>query len=67
MLSEIYGYGESERIIGRLLAKTDEETRKKIYLATKCECGHALPQGWTDPTSTQEWVPWPGSCAESWA
>ncbi|ORY34033.1 NADP-dependent oxidoreductase domain-containing protein [Naematelia encephala] len=34
--AEIYGEGESERIIGRLLREeTDEETRKKIYIATK--------------------------------
>jgi aryl-alcohol dehydrogenase-like predicted oxidoreductase len=35
--SEIYGEGESERIIGRLIKQTDEETKKKLFLATKCK------------------------------
>ncbi|KAL7421887.1 hypothetical protein Q5752_003659 [Cryptotrichosporon argae] len=33
--AEVYGNGESERIIGRLLADTSPEVRAKIYLATK--------------------------------
>ena len=28
----------SEKIIGDLLKDTDKETRKKIYIATKCAC-----------------------------
>ncbi|RXK38296.1 auxin-induced protein [Tremella mesenterica] len=33
--AEGYGWGESERMIGRLLKDTDPEIRKKIYIATK--------------------------------
>lgn len=33
---EIYGEGKSEQIIGDLIKETDEETRKKLYIATKC-------------------------------
>jgi aryl-alcohol dehydrogenase-like predicted oxidoreductase len=35
--AEIYGYGESERIIGKLLRDSSEEYRKKVVIATKCE------------------------------
>ncbi|KAJ9116566.1 hypothetical protein QFC20_000498 [Naganishia adeliensis] len=33
--AEIYGYGESERIIGKLLKDSSEEYRKKVVIATK--------------------------------
>ncbi|KAJ9100087.1 hypothetical protein QFC19_005767 [Naganishia cerealis] len=33
--AEIYGKGESERIIGRLLRDSSEEYRKKVVIATK--------------------------------
>lgn len=33
---EVYGEGKSEAIIGRLIKETDEETKKKLYIATKC-------------------------------
>lgn len=33
--AEVYGNGESERIIGRLLAETPQEQRANIFLATK--------------------------------
>jgi predicted oxidoreductase len=36
-VSEIYGEGESERIIGRLLKETPKDVKDKIYIATKCE------------------------------
>src|SRR3954471_8134235 len=35
--AEIYGRGESERIIGSLLKETDEKEREKVIIATKCE------------------------------
>jgi aryl-alcohol dehydrogenase-like predicted oxidoreductase len=35
--AEIYGYGESERIIGKLLKDSSEEYRKKVTIATKCK------------------------------
>lgn len=35
--AEVYGEGESERIIGRLIKETDEETKKKLFIATKCK------------------------------
>lgn len=35
--SEVYGEGESERIIGLLIKETDEETKKKLFIATKCK------------------------------
>ena len=34
--SEVYGEGKSEKIIGDLVKETDAETRKKLYIATKC-------------------------------
>ena len=33
--AEVYGSGESERIIGRLLADTSDDDRSKVVLATK--------------------------------
>ncbi len=36
--AEIYGWGESEKIIGRLLKETSEEDARKVVLATKCRC-----------------------------
>jgi aryl-alcohol dehydrogenase-like predicted oxidoreductase len=35
--SEVYGLGKSERIIGDLIRETDEETRSRLYIATKCQ------------------------------
>lgn len=36
-LSEAYGNGESERIIGRLIQEeTSEEDKARLYIATKC-------------------------------
>jgi aryl-alcohol dehydrogenase-like predicted oxidoreductase len=35
--AEVYGSGESERIIGKLLKETSEEKRKEVIIATKCE------------------------------
>ena len=36
--SEIYGKGESERILGKLIAEATPDVRKELYIATKCEC-----------------------------
>jgi aryl-alcohol dehydrogenase-like predicted oxidoreductase len=36
--AEIYGEGESEKIIGELLRGSDKDVRDKVYIATKCEC-----------------------------
>ncbi|KAK4688791.1 hypothetical protein P7C73_g1322, partial [Tremellales sp. Uapishka_1] len=33
--AEVYGEGESERIIGRLIKETDDETKRNLYIATK--------------------------------
>jgi aryl-alcohol dehydrogenase-like predicted oxidoreductase len=33
---DVYGEGKSEAIIGRLIKETDEETKSKLYIATKC-------------------------------
>lgn len=36
-LSEAYGNGESERIIGRLIKEeTSEENKARLHIATKC-------------------------------
>ncbi len=35
--AEVYGYGESERIIGRLLKETPKDKKKEVKIATKCE------------------------------
>lgn len=35
--AQVYGYGESERIIGRLLKSLPEEKRGDIIIASKCE------------------------------
>ena len=38
--AEIYGYGESERIIGKLLKDSSDKYRKEVTIATKCESRH---------------------------
>jgi aryl-alcohol dehydrogenase-like predicted oxidoreductase len=36
MIREVYGKGESERILGRLISEATPEVREKLYIATKC-------------------------------
>lgn len=40
--AEIYGYGESERIIGKLLKDSSPEYRQKVTIATKCKSTRLL-------------------------